>query len=68
MLLVLSVSVLRDMACGTENPSAGPNAPCTRTSDCTGGLSCVGGVCISAGARAEADAGDASASDAGPAD
>lgn len=32
--------------CGAQdNPPSGPNAPCTRTKDCSAGLVCTAGVC-----------------------
>jgi hypothetical protein len=44
----------RDPGCGgSDSPSSGPNAPCTRTKDCGGDLVCTGGVCT------EADSGNA---------
>ncbi len=36
----------RDPGCGgVDNPDGGPNAPCTRSSDCGGNLVCSEGVC-----------------------
>jgi hypothetical protein len=36
----------RDPGCGgADSPSSGPNAPCTRSRDCSGGLECNEGVC-----------------------
>jgi hypothetical protein len=36
----------RDPGCGgADSPSSGPNAPCTRSKDCTGALVCTEGVC-----------------------
>ena len=36
----------RDPGCGgADSPSSGPNAPCTRSKDCSGGLVCAEGVC-----------------------
>jgi hypothetical protein len=36
----------RDPGCGgSETPSSGVNAPCTRSKDCTGALVCTEGVC-----------------------
>lgn len=37
---------LRDPGCGgVDGPEGGPNAPCTRSSDCGGSLVCLEGVC-----------------------
>jgi hypothetical protein len=51
----------RDPGCGgSESPSSGVNAPCTRTKDCSGHLVCTEGVCTEAdsGTRAiESDGG-----------
>ena len=39
----------REPGCGgTDSPSSGPNAPCTRTKDCGGNLVCREGVCTDA--------------------
>jgi hypothetical protein len=36
----------RDPGCGgTDSPSSGPNAPCTRSKDCSANLVCAEGVC-----------------------
>jgi hypothetical protein len=36
----------RDPGCGgSDSPSSGVNAPCTRSKDCSGGLVCTEGVC-----------------------
>lgn len=36
----------RDPGCGgTDSPSSGLNAPCTRSKDCTNALVCTEGVC-----------------------
>jgi hypothetical protein len=43
----------RDPGCGgTDSPSSGPNAPCTRTKDCGATLVCREGVCTDADAGA----------------
>lgn len=50
----------RDPGCGGVNdPQGGPNAPCTRSSDCGGGLVCLEGVCR------DRDAGPLSPTDSG---
>ena len=46
---VVSLAALalgRDPGCGgSESPSSGVNAPCTRSKDCSSGLVCTEGVC-----------------------
>lgn len=51
---------------GTESPSSGINAPCTRTKDCGRSLVCVEGVCTEPDAVASER--DASPSGSGPED
>jgi hypothetical protein len=66
LLLIVSLGALRE-PCGTEEGSQlGPNAPCTRSSDCAKDLSCIGGVC----SPGDGGAGDAGldANDAGAVD
>lgn len=42
----IAVGLLREPGCGgADSPSGGPNAPCTRSKDCSTGLSCSEGVC-----------------------
>lgn len=41
---------------GGEEPAGGPNAPCTRSRDCTSGLACAEGVCVDPTADAAAPA------------
>ncbi len=63
-------------ACATSTPAEGLNGPCTRTSDCVGGLICgLQGFCADPDASYEesppepsaegGDAGDSGPSDAG---
>ena len=47
---------------GVDDPDGGTNAPCTRNSDCRGGLICAEGVCT------EPDSGAGSPKDSGTAD
>jgi hypothetical protein len=49
LLLVVALVALRSPSCGTDAQALGPNAPCTRTTDCEEGLVCPpqGGFCIS---------------------
>ncbi len=58
----------RDPGCsGSDSPSSGVNAPCTRTKDCNGGLVCMEGVCTepdSGAPAADSGAGIAPAVDA----
>lgn len=42
---LLGVAGLRGPGCGGDDAAHGPNAPCTRSKDCTPGLLCVNGVC-----------------------
>lgn len=58
---------------GIDDPDGGPNAPCTRTSHCGGGLVCIEGVCREpdGGAAPDASGSDGSAdsdADAAPID
>lgn len=46
---------------GLDGPDGGPNAPCTRSSHCAGGLVCLEGVCGEHDAGADASVGDAAA-------
>ena len=40
------LGVARDPGCNSvDDPSGGPNAPCTRSNDCGKGLVCSEGVC-----------------------
>ena len=51
----------REPGCGgVDAPNGKTNAPCTRSSDCGGGLSCIEGVCRDAPTDAGDDAADAS--------
>jgi hypothetical protein len=44
------LSALHAPSCGADTPAGGPNAPCTRSSDCENELACLGGFCTSADA------------------
>jgi hypothetical protein len=56
-------ALARDPGCGgADSPSSGPNAPCTRSKDCSAGLVCEEGVCT------ERDAGAVDASTHPPVD
>jgi hypothetical protein len=43
----LALAALRGPSCGSDTPAGGPNAPCTRTTDCENELACLQGVCLS---------------------
>jgi len=43
----IALAALRGPSCGSDTPAGGPNAPCTRSSDCENELACLQGVCIS---------------------
>jgi len=55
----------RDPSCGTDSTAGGIDTPCTRSSDCKGGLTCSGAVCVGEvkGGSDAGDAGDGQASD-----
>lgn len=58
---LVAVALARDPGCGgVDDHGGGPNAPCTRSSDCQHDLLCLDGVCR------EPDAGAAVSADAGP--
>jgi hypothetical protein len=59
LFLLVVLGVFSDLSCGTETSAGGLNTPCTRSSDCQGGLTCSGAMCVAV---------DAGVSDAGPAD
>ncbi|HVJ89340.1 MAG TPA: hypothetical protein VM580_06015 [Labilithrix sp.] len=43
---LVTLGWVREPGCGgIEDPDGGTNAPCTRSSDCGGGLVCSEGVC-----------------------
>jgi hypothetical protein len=65
-----SAGSLRDPSCGTDTPAGGLNTPCTRSSDCQGGLVCAGAVCVAieAGGGDGGEAGQTRATDAAGAD
>jgi len=43
---LVALGFSRDPGCGgVDDPDGGPNAPCTRSSDCGGSLVCLEGVC-----------------------
>lgn len=43
---LVALGFSRDPGCGgVDDPDGGPNAPCTRSSDCGDGLLCLEGVC-----------------------
>jgi hypothetical protein len=56
----IAFGMLRDPGCGgVDDPEGGPNAPCTRSSDCESGLTCMQGVCTGPDAGLTSkDAGD----------
>lgn len=43
----LALAAMRGPSCGSDTPAGGPNAPCTRSSDCENELACQQGVCVS---------------------
>jgi hypothetical protein len=43
----IALAALRGPSCGSDTPASGPNAPCTRSSDCENELACLQGVCLS---------------------
>jgi hypothetical protein len=43
----IALAALRGPSCGADTPAGGPNAPCTRSSDCENELACLQGVCVS---------------------
>jgi hypothetical protein len=68
--LLVALAAWHDPSCGTDTPAGGLNTPCTRSSDCQGGLTCLGSVCVAidsggtdAGEPADARAIDASGVD-----
>ena len=55
----------REPGCnGTDTPSSGPNAPCTRDKDCSGTLLCSQGVCTDPDASSKPPDGGSDAADA----
>ena len=42
----LALAALRGPSCGSDTPAGGPNAPCTRSTDCENELACLQGVCV----------------------
>jgi hypothetical protein len=59
---VAALGLARDPSCGgTDSPTSGVNAPCTRDKDCSGALLCREGICSEgdAGASVSDAAGDA---------
>jgi hypothetical protein len=42
----LALAALRGPSCGSDAPAGGPNAPCTRSTDCENELACLQGVCV----------------------
>ena len=63
---LVALGWVREPGCGgIDDPNGGTNAPCTRSSDCGGGLVCSEGVCREPDAggtgKPTQDAGDASA-------
>jgi hypothetical protein len=58
---VAALGLAQDPSCGgTDSPTSGVNAPCTRDKDCSGGLSCREGICTGdAGPPPSDAAGDA---------
>ena len=43
----IALAALRGPSCGSDTPAGGPNAPCTRSTDCENELACLQGVCVS---------------------
>jgi hypothetical protein len=69
LFLLVALGALRDASCGTDTPAGGPNTPCTRSSDCRGGLTCTPGGCVAADAAVpDGGPGDSGAIDAAGAD
>jgi hypothetical protein len=66
LTLLIVLGAVLQVACSTDTPADGLNAPCTRTRDCVDGLQCLGGFCNGgdAGVADGASNGDASSSDA----
>jgi hypothetical protein len=64
LFFLVALGALRDPSCGTDTPAGGPNTPCTRSSDCQGGLTCTANGCVAADAAAP----DGGQSDSGAAD
>lgn len=60
LFLLVALGALRDPSCGTDTPAGGLNTPCTRPSDCQGGLTCAGAMCV----VLDAGMGDAGSADA----
>lgn len=55
---LLALGAAREPGCGgVDDPDGGPNAPCTRSPDCGGGLVCLEGVCREPDAGQRADEG-----------
>jgi hypothetical protein len=52
-LLLVVLAALLVASCDSDTPAGGPNAPCTRSSDCEGELACVQGVCTAPDAGTE---------------
>jgi hypothetical protein len=46
LFLLVALGALNDPSCGTDTPAGGINSPCTRSSDCQGGLTCTGAMCV----------------------
>jgi hypothetical protein len=70
LLLVAALGWLHDPSCGTDTPAGGLNTPCTRSSDCQGGLTCTGAVCVAvdSGGTDGGESPDARTADAGGAE
>jgi hypothetical protein len=66
LTLLIVLGAVHQVACGTDTPADGQNAPCTRTRDCVDGLQCLGGFCDNgdAGVADGATNGDAGSPDA----
>jgi hypothetical protein len=56
LVVAFALMAAHDASCDTDSSGGSVNAPCTRPSDCVGGLACTGGVCAALDAGAPVDA------------